>query len=72
MTIHKLSVQQNLEYKMAKIIDNPNGRRMIRLSVDDVLMIVSMYQQNCSNKTFTYDDARAILSKRQFYLPEDL
>ena len=57
---------------MAKIIDNQVGRRMIRLSIDDVLMIVSMYQQKCNCKNYTYDEVRKALSLGQFYLPEDV
>lgn len=57
---------------MAQIIDNPNGRKMIKLSTDDVLMVVSMYQQNCNCKSFTYDEVRQTLNSGQFYLPEDL
>ena len=57
---------------MARIIDNQIGRRMIRLSIDDVLMIVSMYQQKCNCKNYTYDEVRKALSASQFYLPEDV
>ena len=57
---------------MAQIIDNPIGRRMIQLSIDDILMIVKMYQQKCNCKNFSYDEVRQALSFGQFYLPEDL
>ncbi len=57
---------------MARIIDNPSGRRMIRLSIDDILMIVSVYQQKCNCKNYTYDEVRQALSAGQFYLPEDV
>jgi len=57
---------------MAQIIENPNGRRMIRLSIDDVLMVVSVYQQKCNSKSYTYDEVRNELGKGQFYLPEDI
>ena len=57
---------------MANILDNPTGRRMIKLSVDDVLMVVSMYQQKCNCRNFTYDEVRKALSSGQFYLPEDI
>ena len=56
---------------MAQIIDNSTGRRMIKLSTDDILMIVSLYQQKCNCKNFTYDEVRKALSNGQFYLPED-
>lgn len=57
---------------MARIIDNLQGRRMIRLSIDDILMIVSLYQQKCNCKNYTYNEVRQALSSGQFYLPEDL
>lgn len=57
---------------MARIIDNPNGRRAIRLSTDDVLMIVTMYQQRCNCKEYTYDEVRVALAKSSFYIPEDM
>ena len=57
---------------MARIIDNPSGRRMIRLSIDDILMIASVYQQKCNCKNYTYDEVRQALSSGQFYLPEDI
>lgn len=56
---------------MAKIIDNPLGRRMIKLSTDDVLMIVSIYQQQCNCRDYTYDEVRAVINENRFYLPED-
>lgn len=57
---------------MAQIIDNPVGRRMIRLSIDDIITIVTMYMQRCNCKNFTYDEIRNALSLGQFYLPEDV
>lgn len=57
---------------MAKIIDNYQGRRMIRLSVDDVVMIIGQYQQLCASKILEEPDARRLLSKNFFYLPEDI
>jgi hypothetical protein len=57
---------------MAKILENPNGRRAIRLNTDDIFMIVSLYQQYCNSKCLTYDEARSILASEKFYLPEEL
>ena len=57
---------------MAKIIDNPDGRRMIKLNTEDIFMIVSIYQQKCNSKAYTYEEARRALSAGQFYLPEDI
>lgn len=56
---------------MALIIENMCGRRMIRLSVDDILTVVSMYQQKCNCKDYTYREVRDILTDNNFYLPED-
>lgn len=57
---------------MAQIIDNPNGRKMIKLSTDDILMIVSLYQQRCNSRDYTYDEVRKALNEGKFYLPEDI
>ena len=57
---------------MAQIIDNPMGRRMIQLTIDDILMIVRLYQQKCNCKNFSYEEIRTTLASGQFYLPEDL
>ena len=56
---------------MAYVIDNPNGRRMVKLSIDDILTVVSMYQQKCNCKNLTYDDIRQTLKNYDVYLPED-
>ncbi len=56
---------------MAIVIDNPLGRRMIKLSTDDILAVVSMYQQKCNCKDFTYDEIRSVLKNSDVYLPED-
>lgn len=57
---------------MAKVLENPNGRRIIKLSIDDVFMIISQYQQICNFKTLDSAEARDILSDNCFYLPEDV
>ncbi len=57
---------------MAKVIENVQGRRLIRLSTEDIFSIVSLYQQRCSLKAYTHDEARKILGKERFYLPEEL
>jgi len=54
---------------MAEIIENE--RRIIRLSVDDVLNIVREYQKLTLNSC-CYEHTREILSKNLMYLPEDL
>lgn len=57
---------------MAKIIDNSLGRRMIRLSADDIFSVIAYYQQNCNESCPSYEDARKILKGNELYLPEDL
>ncbi len=57
---------------MAKIIENLNGRRTIRLSVDDVFMVIGQYQQFSASKILDAPDARKLLSKNFVYLPEDV
>jgi len=57
---------------MAYVVENPNGRRMVRLSVDDVLTIVAMYQQRCNGRDLTYEEIRKKLRENCIYLPEDV
>ena len=53
---------------MARIIES--GRRLIKLSVDDILSVVREYQKTVQ-KSCCYEHTRELLSKRDFYLPED-
>ena len=53
---------------MARIIESE--RRIIKLSVEDVLSIVREYQ-NCTKGACCYDHVREILAKQNFYIPED-
>ena len=53
---------------MARIIEGE--RRLIKLTVDDVLSVVREYQKTVQ-KSCCYDHTRELLSKRGFYLPED-
>jgi hypothetical protein len=57
---------------MAQIVNNVSGRRLIKLSVDDILMVVSLYQEKCNCKNFTPDEVRRSLSGQDFYLPEEI
>lgn len=57
---------------MAKIIENSHGRRMIRLSIDDVFMVIGQYQQLSASRILEEPDARKLLAKNFFYLPEDI
>lgn len=54
---------------MAKIIESE--RRMVQLSVDDVLNIVREYQK-LTRKSCCYEHTREILSKNILYVPEDI
>ncbi len=54
---------------MAEIIENE--RRMIRLTVDDVLNIVREYQKLTQNSC-CYEHTREILQRNRMYLPEDV
>lgn len=56
---------------MAKIIENKRGRRMVRVSTDDVIMIVREYQNTVLNIR-NYETIREQLDKREIYLPEEL
>lgn len=58
---------------MARILDNPNGRRMIRLSPEDVLSVVSLYQQQLYGlEQRDYQAIQSRLRQSEFYLPEDV
>ncbi len=57
---------------MAKIIENHIGRRMIRLSSDDILMVVQQYQEISRNKTLNFFKAKNILEDSLIYLPEEV
>ena len=59
------------EIVMATIIENLNGRRLIRVSTDDIISIVREYQSiNCD--TNSYEKTRQVLDKKDIYLPEDV
>ena len=58
---------------MAQIVENSEGRRLIRLTPDDVLTVVSLYQQALSALTGRdYEQVRGHLAQTLFYLPEDV
>ncbi len=54
---------------MARIIEGQ--RRLIKMSVDDVLNIVREYQQITHNAC-CYEHIREILHNTDFYIPEDV
>jgi hypothetical protein len=58
---------------MAQIIENQAGRRMIRLSPDDVLTVVSHYQQQLYGVAQRdYEGVRSRLKQELLYLPEEV
>lgn len=57
---------------MAKILENPHGgRRLIRLSSDDILMVMSLVQREFRGIPATPAQLQTILTQHPFYLPED-
>lgn len=55
---------------MAKIIENEVGRRMVKMSVDDIISVVREYQRVVKNPK-TYEGIRMVLSQACMYLPEE-
>ncbi len=53
---------------MARIIEGE--RRIIKMSVDDIISIVQEYQ-NVTRNSCCYEHTRELLAKADFYLPED-
>lgn len=56
---------------MAKIIENEKGRRIVRMSVDDIISVVREYQRIVKSPK-TYEGIRMVLSKACMYLPEEM
>lgn len=66
-------IEGSLETDMARIVENPEGRRMIRLSAEDVLTVVSLYQQQLYEvRSRNYDEVHQQLTQQHIYLPEEL
>lgn len=53
---------------MARIIEGE--RRLIKMSVDDVISIVREYQK-ITYKSCCYEHTRELLANADFYIPED-
>ena len=53
---------------MARIIEGE--RRIIKMSVDDVLAVVREYQ-TVTREACCYEHVRELLHKAHFYIPED-
>ena len=57
---------------MARIIESTNGtRRIIRMSVEDILSVVRDYQRIVPRFS-SIDDARNYLSDTVIFIPEDV
>lgn len=56
---------------MARILENPNGRRQIILSADDIIETVREYQ-NLTNGLRSYAEIRSALKKKCLFLPEEM
>ena len=56
---------------MAKIIENEIGRRLIQMSVDDIISVVREYQRMVQNPKSS-EGIRRILGQESMYLPEDV
>lgn len=56
---------------MAKIIENKRGRRMVEMSVDDIISVVREYQRIVKSPK-TYAGIRSTLQQASMYLPEDV
>lgn len=54
---------------MARIIEGK--RRIIKMSVEDVLNIIREYQQITRNAC-CYEHVRELLEKSEFYIPEEV
>ena len=56
---------------MATIVENMHGRRIIKISTNDVISIVREYQI-ASTSSESYRETREKLDKAEIYIPEDL
>lgn len=56
---------------MAEIVENLYGRRMIRVSTDDVISLVKEYQNTVCG-ICSYEKIREMLNNREFFIPEDV
>lgn len=56
---------------MAKIIENQTGRRIVKMSVDDIISVVREYQRIVKTPK-TYEGIRTLLNQANMYIPEDI
>lgn len=55
---------------MARIVENELGRRIIKMSVDDIISVVREYQRIVKLPE-SYEEIRYLLDQSCIYLPED-
>lgn len=56
---------------MAKIIENQIGRRIIKMSVDDIISVVREYQRIVKLPD-SYEEIRHLLEDSCIFLPEEV
>ena len=56
---------------MAEIIENVHGRRLIRVTTNDVISLVKTYQ-TIACESESYSQIREKLDKADLYIPEDV
>ena len=56
---------------MAEIIENVHGRRLIRVSTNDIISLVKTYQ-TIACESESYSQIRDKLNKADIYIPEDV
>ena len=56
---------------MARIIETENGRRMIKMSTNDIISVVQDYQRFVP-RFCGIDEIRSHLEDRVIYIPEDV
>ncbi|MBQ8886367.1 MAG: hypothetical protein IJY61_01525 [Candidatus Gastranaerophilales bacterium] len=56
---------------MAKILENTQGRKSIKLSTDDVISIVKEYQ-NITKNSYSYNEIREKLNNFTIIVPEEI
>jgi hypothetical protein len=56
---------------MAKILESPTGTRMIRLSGDDILTVMSLLKREFRGVPATKNSLEALLAEKPLELPEE-
>lgn len=56
---------------MATIIENMSGRRIIRVSTDDVISLIKEYQATACG-CHSYEEIRSRLNQKELFIPEEM